>query len=86
MLQGGALPNQVALALNEAFIGYNMYLKEIPDDAAVRIERARTHQMRRNYDLAIADLERAIQLQPTLAASLRERIAQLRLFLARKPQ
>jgi tetratricopeptide (TPR) repeat protein len=79
-------PIEINLALNEAFVGYNMYLQEIPDDAAVRVERADTHQRRRNYDLAIADLERAIELQPDLAPTLKDRIAQLRLFLARKPQ
>jgi hypothetical protein len=73
-------------ALNEAFVGYNMYLQEMPDDVEVRIERAGTHQARRNYDLAIADLDRVIQLRPDLEPSLKERIAQLRLFLARKPQ
>ena len=73
-------------ALNEAFVGYNMYLQEIPDDVEVRIERAGTHQARRNYDLAIADLDRVIQLRPDLEPSLKDRIAQLRLFLARKPQ
>jgi tetratricopeptide (TPR) repeat protein len=79
-------PAQIAQALNEAFVGYNMYLQEMPDDADVRIERAGTHQARRNYDLAIADLERAITLRPDLEPAQRERIAQLRLFLARKPQ
>ncbi|HVE38906.1 MAG TPA: hypothetical protein VNM14_03395 [Planctomycetota bacterium] len=73
-------------ALNEAFVGYNMYLQEMPDDVEVRIERAGTHQARRNYDLAIADLERAIELRRDLEPALRDRIIQLRLFLARKPQ
>jgi hypothetical protein len=57
-----------------------------PDDAAVRIERARTHELRRNYDLAIADLERVIQLQPASAKMFQDKIAQLRLFLARTPK
>lgn len=86
MLRTGALPNQVGMVLNEAFVEYNMYLKEIPDDADVRIERARTHELRRNYDLAIADLERAAQLRPDLKPNLKDRIAQLRLFLPQKPQ
>jgi hypothetical protein len=75
-----------AQALNEAFVGYNMYLQEMPDDVDIRIERAGTHQARRNYDLAIADLERAIELRRDLEPALRDRITQLRLFLARKPQ
>jgi tetratricopeptide (TPR) repeat protein len=76
----------IALALNEAFVGYNMYLDVNPDDAAVRIERAKTHELRRNYDLAIADLERVIQLQPASAKMFQDKIAQLRLFLARSPK
>lgn len=85
MIRQGALPNMVAMVLNEAFVGYNMYLKELPDDAPVRVERARTHEMRKNYDLAIADLERAIQINPKLQPALKPRIDQLRLFVA-KPQ
>jgi tetratricopeptide (TPR) repeat protein len=76
----------IAQALNEAFVGYNMYLDVNPDDAAVRIERAKTHELRRNYDLAIADLERVIQLQPASAKMFQDKIAQLRLFLARTPK
>jgi hypothetical protein len=63
-----------------------MYLDVNPDDAAVRIERAKTHELRRNYDLAIADLERVIQLQPASAKMFQDKIAQLRLFLARSPK
>jgi len=77
---------EVVLALNEAFVGYNGYLDVIPDDADVRIERAKTHQMRRNYDLAIADLERAAQLKPERAQALRDQVSQLRLLLARNPK
>jgi type IV secretory pathway VirB10-like protein len=79
-------PAERTKALNEAFVGYNMYLLEIPDDVEVRIERAGTHQARRNYDLAVADLERAIELRRDLEPTLRDRITQLRLFIARKPQ
>lgn len=86
LLKTSGPPDQLILALNQAFVGYNMYLKEIPDDAPVRIERARTHELRKNYDLAIADLERAIQIDPTLSLTLKDRIAQLKLFVARKPQ
>jgi tetratricopeptide (TPR) repeat protein len=75
---------EATLALNEAFVGYNGYLEVLPDDADVRVERARTHQLRRNYDLAIADLERAAQLKPETAKACQDQIAQLRLFLARE--
>jgi len=86
LLKSSGPPDRLILALNQAFVGYNMYLKEIPDDAPVRIERARTHELRKNYDLAIADLERAIQIEPPLALTLKDRIAQLKMFVARKPQ
>jgi hypothetical protein len=73
-------------ALNEAFIGYNAYLEVLPDDVDVRIERAKTHELRRNYDLAITDLERAAALKPEQAPALKDRVAQLRLLLARTPK
>jgi uncharacterized protein YciI len=77
---------EAVLALNEAFVGYNGYLEVLPDDADVRIERARTHQMRRNYDLAITDLERAAELKPERAQALKDQVSQLRLLLARTPK
>jgi len=77
---------EIALALNEAFVGYNTYLEVLPDDAEVRLERARTHQLRRNYDLAIADLERVAQLRPERAPALHDQVSQLRLLLARNPK
>jgi len=86
MLLSGRLPPELGSALNEAFIGYNMYLKEIPDDAAVRVERARTHELRRNYDLAVADLERAIELNRDLEPVLKARVEQLRRLVARNPR
>jgi hypothetical protein len=77
---------EITLALNEAFVGYNAYLDVLPDDADVRIERARTHTLRRNYDLAIADLERSADLKPERAQALKDQAAQLRLLLARNPK
>jgi len=86
MLGSGTLPPELTVALNEAFVAYNLYLRVFPDDAVVCVERARTHEMRRNYDLAIADLEHAISLQPNLEPALRDRIAKAKQMLARKPQ
>jgi len=86
MLGSGTLPPELTVALNEAFVAYNHYLRVFPDDAVVCVERARTHEMRRNYDLAIADLEHAITLQPNLEPALRDRIAKAKQMLARKPQ
>jgi len=86
LLKAGTASPDLAQALNEAFVGYNAYLDVLPDDADVRIERARTHQLRRNFDLAIADLERAAELKPDRAPALRDQVAQLRLLLARTPK
>jgi len=86
ILQSGSLPPELTLHLNDAFIGFNMYLSAIPDDAVVCVERARTHELRRNFDLAVADLEHAVSLKPELEPGLKSRIAQLRLLVARKPQ
>jgi hypothetical protein len=86
MLSSGTLPPELTVALNEAFVAYNMYLRVFPDDAAVCVERARTHEMRRNYDLAVSDLEHALSIQPALEPALRDRIAKAKQMLARKPQ
>jgi len=77
---------EIHAALDEAFVGYNTCLEVFPDDAGLRLERARVHELRRNYDLAITDLERAAALQPDQAAALRDRVSQLRLLLARTPK
>jgi tetratricopeptide (TPR) repeat protein len=77
---------EAAPHLNEAFSQYNTYLDILPDDAAVRVERADIHELRRNYDRAIDDLERAIELKRELEPALKDRIIQLRLLLPRKPQ
>lgn len=86
MLGSGTLPPELTVALNEAFVAYNHYLRIFPDDAVVCVERAKTHEMRRNFDLAIADLEHAITIQPALEPALRDRIAKAKLMLSRKPQ
>ena len=86
MLNSGTLPPELTVSLNEAFVAYNAYLRVFPDDAVVCVERARTHEMRRNYDLAIADLEHAISLQPALEPALRDRIAKAKQMLARTPK
>jgi hypothetical protein len=86
ILNTGTLPPELTLLLNDAYVGYNAYLAVLPDDAVVLVERAKTHEMRRNYDLAIADLERAIQLKPEMEVPMKSRIAQLKLLVARKPQ
>ena len=86
MLNSGTLPPELTVALNEAFIAYNNYLRVFPDDAVVCVERAKTHEMRRNFDLAIADFEHAITIQPALEPALRDRIAKAKQMLSRKPQ
>jgi hypothetical protein len=86
ILQSGTLPPELTLHLNDAFVGFNMYLSVFPEDAVVLVERARTHELRRNFDLAVADLERGVSLRPELEPGLKSRINQLRLLVARKPQ
>ena len=86
MLGSGTLPPELTVSLNEAFVAYNAYLRVFPDDAVVCVERAKTHEMRRNYDLAIADLQHAISLQPALEPALRDRISKAKQMLARTPK
>lgn len=64
--------------LNEAFQGYSRYLDVFPDDCDVLLERARVHELRRNPDLALKDLERAAALNPALAPGLQETLGRLR--------
>ncbi len=66
------------LRLNEAFQGYSRYLDVFPDDCDVLLERARVHELRRNPDLALKDLERAAALKPSLAPGLQETLTRLR--------
>ncbi len=85
-LRAGPPDSAVALLLDEAFVGYNMYLDVLPDDVDVRLERARTHELRRNYDKAIVDLERVIDLRRDLAPGLQDKVIQLRLLLPKSPR
>ena len=72
--------------LNDAFSGYNTYLEILPDDAGVRIERARVHELRGNYSWAVEDLERAVELRRDLEPAVKDKITQLKLLVPRKPQ
>jgi len=72
--------------LNDAFSGYNTYLEILPDDAGVRIERARVHELRGNYSWAVEDLERAVELRRDLEPAVKDKIVQLKLLVPRKPQ
>lgn len=75
-----------AHALNDALGDYGKYLETFPDDVDVRIERAGILEQLRRYDLAIADLRRAAQLKPDLAAALEQRIAELRRQSSQRPK
>src|SRR5439155_17538055 len=45
--------------LVDATIGFNTYLQEHPDDAPVLVERSRAYELRRDFERALADLDRA---------------------------
>lgn len=70
--------------LNEAAHGFNAYVEIIADDAPVLVERARVHELRRNYDKAIEDLDRAVSLRPDLEPGVREKRAKMRSLLPPK--
>ena len=62
----------------EATISLNQYLDSFPDDAPALVLRSRAWELRRNYDVALRDLERALALKPELAPELRVRLDLLR--------
>ena len=69
--------------LVEATIGFNTFLQEHPDDAAVLVERSRAYELRHDFERALADLDRAIEVQKDLAPKLDARVQALRLQVAR---
>lgn len=62
----------------EATISLNQYLDSFPDDAPALVLRSRSWELRRNYDVALRDLERALALKPELGAGVRVRLDILR--------
>lgn len=69
--------------LVEATIGFNTFLQEHPDDAAVLVERSRAYELRRDFERSLADLDRAIEIQKDLAPKLDVKVQELRLQVAR---
>ncbi|HXX94404.1 MAG TPA: hypothetical protein VEN81_12280 [Planctomycetota bacterium] len=69
--------------LVEATIGFNGYLEVFPEDATVHVERSRAYELRRDYERALADLDRAIELKRDLAPGLDRKLQELRLQVAR---
>jgi tetratricopeptide (TPR) repeat protein len=70
--------------LVEATMHYNVYLDVHPDDAAGLVERSRVHALRRTYQRAVDDLERAIALDRSLEPKVRENLEMLRRMLPKK--
>jgi hypothetical protein len=64
--------------LDEAYGAYTRYLSIVSSDADVLVERAGIHELRRNDDLALKDLELAVRLKPSLEPAVRDRLARLR--------
>jgi hypothetical protein len=64
--------------LDEAYGAYTQYLTVVAGDADVLVERAGIHELRRNDDLALKDLDLAVRLNPALEPAVRERLARLR--------
>ncbi len=81
-----AAPNDphAYLKMAEAATHLTTYLETNPQDSAVYLERAQAYEMRRNYDKAVEDLERARSIDPSLEPKLRDRIEQLRFFMKRR--
>jgi hypothetical protein len=69
--------------LVQATIAFNGYLEVHPDDAAVLVERSRAYELRRDFERALADLDRAIEVQKDLAPKLDPKLQELRLQVAR---
>jgi hypothetical protein len=69
--------------LVEATIAFNGYLDSHPQDAPVLVERSRAYELRRDFERALADLDRAIELEKDLAAKLDGKLQELRLQVAR---
>jgi hypothetical protein len=64
--------------LNEAVVGISAWLDRHPDDVDVLLERARACELRRFLDRALADLEKASSLRPSLAPQLAPRLEAIR--------
>jgi hypothetical protein len=68
----------------EATVAYSTYLDRFPDDADVRVERARANELRRDFERARDDLERAVLLKPDLEPRVREKLALFRMLAPKR--
>ena len=73
---------ELYIRLTEAEVGFTRWITSNPEDAGVRIERGRAYDLRKDYAKAIADLERAGELDAKVKPTLRDRIEKLRILLA----
>lgn len=74
---------QLYLQLVEATNQFTVYLAGRDTDAAVYVERSRAYELRRDFERALKDVDRAIQLDKELAPKLDPRLNELRLQVAR---
>jgi tetratricopeptide (TPR) repeat protein len=62
----------------EAKLAADLFLEAFPEDAPALALRSRAWELRRNYDEALRDLERALSLKPDLEPAERRRLELLR--------
>jgi hypothetical protein len=74
---------QIHLGVVEATVQFNTYLAGHETDAGVLLERSRAYELRRDFERAIRDVDRAIELKKELAPVVDARLQELRLQLAR---
>src|SRR5205085_2784572 len=77
---------QLYLRLVEATRHFNRWLEDNPEDAAVYVERSRAYELRRDFERALSDMDRAIALRKDLALNLDAKLQELRLQVARPKQ
>jgi len=70
--------------LEESVAGFDKYLDYRPDSAAVYCDRGRARDMLGRLPDALADYEKAMELDPTLARLVTKRVEQLRTVLRPK--
>jgi len=74
---------QLHLQLVEATGLFNAALQIRENDPAILVERARAYELRRDFERALADLDRAIELKKELAPGLDAKLNTLRLQVSR---
>ncbi len=71
-------PDERSRRLNAAFVTFDAYVKAKPNDAPSYFRRGRCHDLLGRIPEALADYQKAIDLEPKLTADLSPRIRELR--------